>query len=91
MANQWDEMGLVVGSKYRLSVLDQLDDGPRTPSAIASNTGADLSNVSRALQQLREEGLAELLVAESRRKGRIYGITDRGEEIHDRIENHGLD
>jgi len=36
--------------------------------------------VSDALEQLRDEGLVELLVPESRSKGRLYGLTDRGIE-----------
>jgi len=90
MANQWDEVGFVLGSKYRLSVLEQLYDGPSTPSSIATDTGINLSHVSRALQQLREKELVELPVPESRRKGRVYGITDRGESVYEQLRSHGL-
>jgi DNA-binding MarR family transcriptional regulator len=59
-------------------------------SSIATDTGINLSHVSRALQQLREKELVELLVSESRRKGRVYGITDPGESVYERIRSHGL-
>jgi len=41
----------------------------------------EMTPVSRALKQLREEGLAELAVSESRRKGRIYRLTETGEQV----------
>jgi len=91
MANQWDEVGFVLGSKYRLTVLEQLYESPATPSTMASQAGINLSHASRALQQLREKDLVELLVPESRRKGRIYGITSRGETVYEQIESHGLE
>lgn len=91
MANQWDEVGFVLGSKYRQKVLECLYEGPATPSTIASETGIALSHVSRALQQHRDKNLVELLVPESRRKGRIYGITERGEAVYETIQSHGLD
>jgi len=43
-----------------------------------------------ALQQLREKELVELPVPESRRKGRVYGITDRGESVYEQLRSHGL-
>lgn len=91
MGDQWDEVGFVLSSQYRKAVLRRLAQGPAPPSTIASDTGINLSHVSRSLQGLRDEELVELLVPETRRKGRVYGITSRGEEVWEEIVSQGLD
>jgi len=91
MGDQWDEIGFVLSSQYRKAVLRRLAQSPAPPSTIASDTGINLSHVSRSLQRLREEGLVELLVPETRRKGRVYGITSHGEEVWEKIVSQGLD
>jgi DNA-binding MarR family transcriptional regulator len=58
-----------------------LADSAAAPSKIAADTDCAASHVSRALNDLRERELVDLLVPESRKKGRIYGITDQGREI----------
>lgn len=81
----WDTAGYVVASKYRAAVLRSLADGPATPGTIAEHSGVQLQHVSRALQQLRDRGLVELLVEEDRRKGRVYGPTDAAAEVLDLV------
>ena len=81
MNTLWDNVGFVVSSQYRVAVLRRLSDGAATPSQIAADTGYQISHVSRAITGLRERGLVELLVPESRRKGRIYGVTSLGTEV----------
>jgi DNA-binding MarR family transcriptional regulator len=58
-----------------------LADSAAPPSKIAADTDCAVSHVSRALNDLRERELVDLLVPESRKKGRIDGITDQGREI----------
>ncbi|ELZ97994.1 transcription regulator [Haloferax mucosum ATCC BAA-1512] len=82
----WDDIGFVISSRYRVSVLDRLADGPATPTQIASDSESAVSHVSRALQELRDRSLVELLVPEQRRKGRVYGITDDAESLWRIIE-----
>lgn len=79
------DAGFVVASDYRRIVLESLVESPATPSTIAERTPVSIQHVSRALQELREEDCAELLVPEERRKGRIYGLTDRGREAADKV------
>ncbi|UIO98923.1 helix-turn-helix domain-containing protein [Halobaculum sp. CBA1158] len=74
----WNTIGSVMASDHRVAVLDRLTNGPATPTTIAEDTGLSVSHVSRALGQLRDADLVELLVPEERRKGRIYGTTDDG-------------
>ena len=86
----WDEIGEIISSNYRVSVLSALADGPSTPTQIAETTGKAPPHISRALQHLRDQGMVELLVAEDRKKGRLYGLTDDGREIWRVIQKEGL-
>lgn len=90
MSDNWDEIGYVISSTYRVKVLQRLSDSPAPPAQIAEDTGCAVSHVSRALKGLRERGLVDLLVPESRQKGRIYGITDEGREIWNTIDAQNL-
>jgi len=90
MTNDWDAVGFVVSSRYRVIVLRRLAEGPASPSTIATDADVAISHVSRALSELREHDLVELLVPEPRKKGRIYGLSDRGEGVWDDIESAGL-
>lgn len=87
---EWDDISYVISSQYRWTVLGQLAAGPATPSQLAVDTGHAIANVSRALQQLRARGFVELLVSEDRRKGRVYGITDTGRRLWEKIQSEGL-
>lgn len=90
MTDDWDAVGFVVSSRYRVLVLRRLAEGPASPSTIATNADVAISHVSRALSELSDRSLVELLVPEPRKKGRIYGLTDRGEEVWEHIESAGL-
>jgi DNA-binding transcriptional ArsR family regulator len=90
MTEEWEEIGFVISSQYRVAVLRRLSEGPATPSKIAEDIDRSDSHTSRALHDLRDHGLVELLVPEERRKGRIYGITDDGQVIWNRIEAENL-
>lgn len=83
----WDEVGYVISSKYRVEVMRRLADMPRAPSAMAKpNSEIPIAHVSRTLTELRDRGLVELLVEEDRKKGRVYGLTDDGEEVWEAVE-----
>jgi len=78
----WDEVGYVISSTYRISVMKHLAESPKTPSSMAKpHTDMEIAHVSRALKNLRERDLVELLVDEDRKKGRFYGLTADGEEV----------
>lgn len=68
----------------------RLDKGPATPSQIASDSDVGIAHVSRALQGLQELELVDLLVSEERKKGRVYGLTESGREIWERIETENM-
>ena len=90
MNDKWDAIGFVISSRYRIAVLRRLADGPATPSQIAEDAELAIPHISRALNVLRERSLVELLVSEDRKKGRVYGITDRGQRIWERMKTENL-
>lgn len=90
MTNEWDEIGYVLSSQYRVAVLRRLAAGPATPSRIASDEELTITHISRALTQLRDRSMIELLVSEDRKKGRVYGITEKGEELWEQIQTEKM-
>jgi DNA-binding transcriptional ArsR family regulator len=90
MTEVWEEIGFVISSRYRIAVLRRLADGPATPSQIATDSKLSISHISRALHRLRERELVELLVPEDRKKGRVYGITEQGSKIWERIQSENM-
>jgi len=90
MSKDWDEVGFVISSRYRLIALRRLSAGPATPSRIATDESVGIAHVSRALQDLREQSLVDLLVSEDRKKGRVYGLTEHGKEVWETIEAENL-
>ena len=63
-------------SEVRTKVLADLSKGPMTPTELASIEKKHVSHVSRALAELRAEGLVEPISTSS--KERYYRATDRG-------------
>lgn len=90
MADKWDDIGFVISSRYRIEVLRYLAERPATPSQIASELDSSITHVSRAIQHLRDRSLVTLLVPEERKKGRVYGATEKGEELWERISTENL-
>ncbi|WP_262175008.1 winged helix-turn-helix domain-containing protein [Haloarcula laminariae] len=85
----FDDASLVKSSTVREAVVDDLADGPATPSDIADACTHDISHVSRALREMRDADIVELLVSEERKKGRIYGLTDAGEAVVSFLDERG--
>ena len=72
--------GYVICSSYRTKVLLSLQEKPKFPSQIAKDMNHDLNSISNILTQLRKKGIIKLVNPEVR-KGRIYRLTEVGEEI----------
>lgn len=88
MTDTWDAAGYVASSRYRVAVCEFLaDNGPGLPSEIAGETELAQPHVSRALSELRDRDVVELLVPESQQKGRLYGLTRTGRVALDRLMN----
>lgn len=88
--SEWDDVSYVISSRYRVATLRRLSEGPVTPSRISEDTDLSVAHVSRALQELLEDDIVELLVSEDRKKGRVYGITDRGKKVWETIEEQEM-
>ena len=88
--DEWNDASFVISSTYREDALTRLAASPATPSQIAADKQMDISHASRALSELSDRALVELLVPEERQKGRIYGITDRGSDISTLVEEQGI-
>lgn len=90
MSTDWDEIGFVISSRYRIIALRRLANGPATPSQIAADESVGIAHVSRALQDLRDKTLVDLLVSDERKKGRVYGLTEHGREVWGTIDDEDL-
>lgn len=88
--SEWDDVSFVISSRYRIATLRRLSAGPATPSRISEETELSVAHVSRALQELKEHELVDLLVSEDRKKGRVYGVTDNGEAVWEMIQAQNM-
>jgi len=89
-SDKWDEISYVISSQYRVETMKRLSDGPATPSLIANDQEMDIAHISRALQELKQSELVTLLVSEDRKKGRVYGITERGRSVWETIQQRNM-
>lgn len=90
MSPDWDDLSLVISSQYRKAALRRLAEGPATPSQIATDTEMGIAHISRALQRLQEREMVELLVSEERKKGRLYGLTNYGHEVWEKMDAENM-
>lgn len=73
-------------SKYRVKTVKSLRDGKvKIPTDIANDAGIRTNHISKVLSELKQTGIAECINEEAR-KGRLYRLTDKGEEIADNLE-----
>lgn len=84
------DAGYIKGSKHRVAVIKRLAQSPAIPKEIKTDTNRPYSRVSDALDDLREQGVVELLVPDEQKKGRLYALTERGEEAWDYMVEHSL-
>lgn len=76
----WDAYGHVSASQYRVAIVRELDEGPRTPKQIADAHDFHLSHVSNYLSGLSGRDIVEC-VTPDRSKGRVYRLTELGDWI----------
>lgn len=72
-------------SKYRTKVMKTLEGDVKIPSQIARDSDILQNHISSTLQQLREHELVECINPEVR-KGRLYRLTDVGEDVVKNLE-----
>lgn len=74
------EINYVEISKYRTKVMKSLDGEVKIPTEIANDSGIRTNHISKVLSELKAHELVECINPEVR-KGRLYRLTDKGEEI----------
>jgi DNA-binding MarR family transcriptional regulator len=84
------DAGFVKASKHRVAVVRRLAQSPAIPKELKEDTNRPYSRVSDALDNLRDQGLVELLVPEEQTKGRLYALTERGEECWQFMISQGM-
>jgi len=67
-------------------VLERLVEGPAAPEEIAAERSVSAAGARDAAAQLRDRGLAELLVTDDER---VYGLTAKGERTLFFLETEG--
>ena len=79
------EISYVEISSYRKKVMKSLDGEVLIPTQIARNSEIRPNHISKVLAELKAHELVECINPEVR-KGRLYRLTDKGEEIIENIK-----
>ena len=79
------EISYVEISKYRKKVMKSLEGDVKIPTAIANDSGIRTNHISKVLAEFKAHELVECINPEVR-KGRLYRLTDKGEEIIKEID-----
>lgn len=74
----------VMISSYRVKTIKALSDSESIPTKIAKDSGIRRNHISKVLRELKEIGAVECINEEAK-KGRLYRLTDVGEEISKNI------
>ena len=74
------EISYVNISKYRTKAIKSLEESPKIPSVIARDSEIRTNHISKVLRELKEHELVECINPEAR-KGRLYRLTDKGDEL----------
>ena len=81
------EISYIKISKYRTKVMKSLDEGEvLIPTQIARNSDIRPNHISKVLAELKAHDLVECINPEVR-KGRLYRLTDKGDEIVKNIDD----
>ena len=79
-------ISLLKSSGYRLKIIKAIGKDTVTPSEIAEKIGIRLNHVSMFLKELKENNLVKCL-NEDTRKGRLYELTELGQNAIDKLTN----
>ena len=80
-----EEIDYINRSQYRLKVMKTLEGNVKIPSEIANDTEIFQNHISATLRQLKEHELIECINPEVR-KGRLYRLTEHGEDVVKNLE-----
>jgi len=77
---QWEDVGFLKASKNRLKIFTILSESPRTPKELQELLNLHFSQVSFILKELTKRDLITCRNQKSR-KGKIYSLSEKGEQI----------
>ena len=80
-----DKIKYVNRSSYRVKVLKSLGSDAKIPKDIARDSGILPNHISNVLRQLKEKEIVECINPEVK-KGRMYRLTGKGDEIVKNID-----
>jgi predicted transcriptional regulator len=75
----WEDIGFIRSSKYRMQIMKLLESNAMTPTEISNELKTHFSQITKTLLELEKRDLVKCLTP-SLRKGRLYGITDKGKK-----------
>ena len=75
-----NEISYVQISSYRTKVMKSLDGDVKIPTQIAKDSNIMPNHISKVLSELKAHELVECINPEVR-KGRLYRLTDKGNEL----------
>lgn len=76
----WEDIGFLKASKNRLKVFQELSEGEKTPKELQELLNLHFSQISMILRELVDRGLVVCRNVDFR-KGKIYTLSEKGEEI----------
>ena len=79
------EISYVQISTYGTKAMKALEDEVKIPSIIARDSGIRTNHISKVLSELKAHELVECINPEVR-KGRLYRLTDKGDDIVKNLE-----
>lgn len=81
----YDLISFVLASEYRKIIIKELKVNYRTPKALSEKIEKPMSHTSKTLKELKDKDIV-ICKTPKKRKGRIYDLTELGEEIFREIE-----
>lgn len=73
-------------SSYRRKTVKVLEYGDKTPTEIAKDSNIRINHISKVLKELKDANVV-VCINEQDRKGRIYHLTDFGQDIAGHLED----
>lgn len=86
MGDNWELIGKIKSSNWRLIVLKSLEEAVKTPMELVKETKISSSHISEVLRDLEKLKLIECKNPELR-KGKLYSSTRLGKEILKALPN----
>lgn len=79
-----DDLEYVRRSRNRTKIMESLNEFPKIPSELAEATVITRQHISHGLKELGERDLVVCLNPEDKR-GRVYRLTEKGEEVLEKV------